>query len=705
MKAVIHTLSLSAIAIVLAVPAAAQEQAGGDEIVVSAQRENASEVRSGGSAGVLGDKPAEDLPFSVRSYDESLILNQQPLTLGEVLENDPTIRTTYGFGNAAEQFVIRGFQLFGDDIGMNGLYGITPRQIVAPELYSSVQVLNGSTAFLNGAAPGGSGLGGSVNLMLKRADRDLARATVGYVSDGHIGGSFDVARRFGDGGQWGLRVNGAYRDGEVAVDREDRRAQVLGAAIDYDGGNFRAALDLGYQEVRVDSLRPKVTILSDAIPDVPASDYNFAQDYTYTQLRDIFGVLSLEYDIAPDVMVYAKGGARDGSEQGIYGGIQVLDAETGEASSGFHSYIPFESNNESAEAGLRARLVSGPITHEVNAGGSMIWQEERTAYDFFSPFDTNLYAAEQVPLQDTAFAGGDLDNPFPITKRELKSVFLSDTIGFAQDRLLLTGGVRWQEIAVDAFSYFGGDLTTSYKESAWTPVAGIVGKPAEGLSLYANRIEALQQGPTAPLEVGLVNMGETLAPRKSTQYELGAKFDLATSLFATVAVYQIERPGEGTFTNGDGNLEFGYIGNQKHKGVELSVIGEIAPGLRLISGMAITDAKLDGGLKVAGVPEYTANANLEWDLAFVPGITLTGRVTHTGEQQANAVNTLQLDDWTTVDLGARFVFVAADRPWTVRAGVDNVFDKAYWASAFDAFNAALLQGSPRRFNASLSVDF
>jgi len=258
--------SLAALMVAIAVPAAAQDSVAA-AIVVTAQRANATEIANGGEAGVLGDKPAEDLPFAIRSFGETLILNQQPLSLGEVLDNDPTVRTTYGFGNAAEQFVIRGFALFGDDLGLNGLYGIAPRQLVAPELYQSVQVLNGSSAFLNGAAPGGSGLGGSVNLQLKRAgSAALTRATASYNSVAHIGGSFDVARRFGAGGEWGLRVNGAYRDGETAIDREDRRTQVIGGALDYDGGPFRAALDVAYQNIRVDGLRPKVTIGSARIP-------------------------------------------------------------------------------------------------------------------------------------------------------------------------------------------------------------------------------------------------------------------------------------------------------------------------------------------------------------------------------------------------------------------------------------------------------
>src|SRR3546814_8361758 len=97
-----------------------------------------------------------DTPFAVNSYNEALILNQQPLTLGAVLENDPSVRTTLGFGNMSEQFVVRGFNLFGEDIAIDGLFGVTPRQLVSPELYEQVQNLNGASAFLFGAAPGGS---------------------------------------------------------------------------------------------------------------------------------------------------------------------------------------------------------------------------------------------------------------------------------------------------------------------------------------------------------------------------------------------------------------------------------------------------------------------------------------------------------------------------------------------------------------------
>ncbi|KLE34637.1 TonB-dependent receptor [Aurantiacibacter luteus] len=695
--------STFAIAAALVAPAAAQDE--GDAIVVTAQRDNATEIVNGGDAGALGDVAAEDLPFNIRSFDETLIYNQQPLTIGEVLENDPTVRTTYGFGNAAEQFVIRGFSLFGDDVGVNGLYGIAPRQLIAPELFGQVQVLNGASAFMNGAAPGGSGLGGSVNLLLKRADADLTRATATFVGEGHIGGSFDIARRFGAGDEWGVRVNGAYRDGEVSIEREDRRAQVLGGAFDYDGGDFRAALDFAYQEVRIDSLRPKVSFSTATLPRVPDAGANYAQDYTYTELVDVFGTLSLEFDLSDEVMLYGRAGARRGDEQGIYGGIEVTDAATGAATSGFHSYIPYEQNAEAVEAGVRAGFTTGAVTHTLNLGGNMVWQQDRTAYDFFSPFDTNLYAPQQVAVQQRAFAGGDLDEPFPITEKQIGSVFASDTLGFLGDSFLLTLGARWQSIDVEGFSYLGGALTSEYTEDAVTPVAGLVIKPIEGLSLYANYIEALQQGAVAPLDPNIVNPGEVLAPRMTTQLEIGGKFYFDPSIFATLALYQIERPGDGFEDDGAGGTRFGYVGEQRNRGVELTLNGEVASGLRVIAGLALAEAEFDSRLEAPGVPEFAANANVEWDLPFLPGLTLNGRVTHTGEQQANAANTLQLDSWTVFDLGARYVFTAGEAPITLRLTVDNVTDEAYWASAFDAFNPALLQGAPRTIKASGSIAF
>ncbi|HSJ78709.1 MAG TPA: TonB-dependent receptor [Erythrobacter sp.] len=710
----------------LAAPAAAQAQGDDDNlIIVTAQRNNQSGVEQRGSVGVLGDKDAADVPFSIRSYNAALILNQQPQTLGQVLENDPTIRTTTGFGIAGELFVIRGFALAGDDIGYDGLYGITPRQLVAPELYESVQVLNGSSAFLNGAAPGGSGIGGSVNLIPKRAtDADINRVTLGYTGPEHVGGSFDIGRRMGAGGEWGIRINGTARSGDVAIDDEFRSTYVLGAAIDYNSGPLRASIDLAYQRVKVSHFRPKLRVNSlTVIPEAPDASTNFGQPWQFTTLRDIFGQARIEYDIAKDVMVYAALGARDGSEEGVYSTPTLIDAATG-AITVSSSFIPRTDNNEAATAGLRAKFATGGITHELNAGGSINWLVNRNAFEFYalSPEQNNLYAPIEVtPSTSVTFAAGNLDNPLPASTARLSSLFLSDTIGLWDDRILLTAGVRLQEIQSNTFDVTTGVQTGGYKESAATPVFGLVFKPADGVSLYANRIEALAPGAAAPVSgtdangnvVPVTNAGEVLPPFVSEQYEIGGKLALG-GIDLSLALFQIDRETAILRPDPDqaGALEFGPFGIQRNRGVEFTLAGELAEGLRLIAGGSIIDAKLrrtlngvNEGNQAVGVPGYLLNANLEWDVPFVPALTLTGRVVHTGEQAANIGNTLFLEDWTRFDLGARYVAVVGGQPLTFRVNLDNVADADYWASAFDSFRPDLQLGAPRTFKASVTYDF
>ncbi|WP_188054312.1 TonB-dependent receptor [Sphingosinithalassobacter sp. CS137] len=716
-------LLLGASAAALALPAAAQESRTAEEIIVTAQRENATGVERGGSAGVLGDKPAEDIPFSIRSYDETLIRNQQPYTLGQVLENDPTVRTSYGFANAAEQFVIRGFALAGDDVGFDGLYGITPRQLIAPELYQSVQVLNGASAFLNGAAPGGSGIGGSVNLIPKRATDDpLARVSAIYNSDEHFGGSFDIGRRFGAGGAWGVRLNGAFRSGDVSITDEFRETAVLGGAIDYAAGPLRLSLDLAYQRVEVRRLRPKLTV-NGVVPRVPDADVNYGQPWQETTLRDIFGQFRAEYDLGENAMLYAAFGARDGSESGVYSSLTLLDADTGAASVS-SSFIPRTDNNEAATAGLRAKLAHGGISHEVNFGGSMNWLVNRNAYEFYavSPVLNNIYDPIVVPRSTTVtFAGGDLDDPFPISRTRLGSAFASDTIGLWNDRILATAGLRLQTITATSYSAFTEEETGEYSESAVTPVFGLVVKPTNRISLYGNYIEALVQGATAPASganpdgggtLPVRNAGEVLSPTRSEQIEVGAKY-IAPRFSAGIALFRTDRAIAILTPDPDSTdmLVFGPFGIQRHRGIEVSFEAEPLDGLRLIAGGSVIDAKLrrtQGGVnegnQAVGVPEYLVNANAEWDLPFARGLTLTGRVVHTGEQPANIANTLFLEDWTRFDLGARYVAVAGNMPLTLRFSVDNVANARYWASAFDSFRPDLLQGAPRTFKLSASLE-
>lgn len=700
-------------ALVSAAPALAQQEVAteSENIVVTAQRENETQVLREGSLGALGNKDAMEVPFAIKGYSDTLILNQQSLTLGAVLENDPSVRTSLGFGNASEQFIIRGFPLFGEDIAIDGLYGVTPRQLVSPELYDQVQVLNGASAFLFGAAPGGTALGGTVNLQPKRArESAINRATVNYLSDAHLGGAFDFGRRFGSDNAFGVRINGAGRWGDIAIDDEYRSSVVVGGAIDWRSDNMRVSLDLAYQRARVQHMRPMVQLSGVTfIPEPPKASLNYGQDWNFTTLRDIFGIFKFEYDLSEDFMFYASAGARDAAERGNYQSFTLLNATTG-LGRVTGSKIPRNDNNEAAQVGLRGEFATGPISHEINVGGSHSRYINRNAFAFgpFTGTPNNLFNPVDVPepVYGAGLLGGDLEDPNPANRTRLSSLFFSDTLGAFDEVVELTLGLRRQQIYFRSYNVTTGVQTGRYKEHATTPVVGLVIRPTETVSLYANRIEGLAQGPVAP--AGTINVGEVFPPFKTVQYELGGK--VAIGRFnASVALFTTDRPQALTIQNSAGQSEFTVNGLQRNKGIEFSADGEPVDGLRIIAGLSFTDAKqrkttrgLTDGLDAIGVPEYTANANVEWDLGFLPGVTLTGRLMQTGKQQVNLTNTLELPSWTRFDLGARYVIAAGDVPITFRVNVDNVANESYWSSSLGGY---LVQGMPRTFKASATVEF
>ena len=255
-----------------------------------------------------------DTPFSSTSFTEKLARDQQARSVGDVLQNDPAVRLTKGFGNFQELYVIRGFPVYSDDMTYNGLYGVLPRQYVAAELLERVEVFRGATAFLNGAAPGGSGVGGAVNLVPKRAgDAPLNRLTAGWEGGDQIYAAADLSRRFGPDGDWGLRLNLASRAGEGGVEGESRDMKVVGLGLDHRGDRARFSADLGWQDNRIDAPRPQVTP-GTTIPDVPLASKNFAQPWTYTDERQLFGAGRGEFDLSNGITAWVAFGGRQGKE-------------------------------------------------------------------------------------------------------------------------------------------------------------------------------------------------------------------------------------------------------------------------------------------------------------------------------------------------------------------------------------------------------
>lgn len=690
-----------------------------EEIVVIAngsqfeltQEFTGGQVARGGRAGFLGNLDLMDAPFSGTAYTETLIRNQQSASVGDVLQNDPVVRVAKGFGNFQELYVIRGFPVFSDDMTYNGIFGILPRQYVAAEFVERVEVFRGANTFLNGAAPGGSGVGGAINLVPKRAPAaPLARATLGYEDGGELYGALDFARRFGPDDATGARVNLVRRDGESAIDDQERRLSAFSLGGDYSGDALRVTLDLGYQDQDIDAPRPQVTPL-DAPPRAPKADSNFGQPWTYAREEQLFGVLRGEYDLSDRWTAWLAAGARRGDEANVL-------ANPSSSSTGVTSSYRFDNTREdevySADAGVRVEFETGSVGHRVSASASIIDLESRNAYafsDFFAGFTGNLYSPAPVaPPAADFFVGGDLDDPLRTEAVRNASVAVADMLSLLDGRVLATVGLRWQDIETRSFAYADGAPLSRYADSAVTPALGLVYKPGPRVSLYGNYAESLQPGAIAPATSGglpILNAGEALAPFRGQQLEIGAKYD-AGRLGAGVALFQIDKPSAIVE-----NQVFRDGGEQRNRGIEVSAFGELAPGVRLLGGATIMEAELartqdaiSEGNSAVGVPHFQASLNIEWDVARVQGLTLDARGLHTSNQYVDAANSHTVPSWTRFDVGARYSRDVLERPLTLRARIENVTDSDDWVSVggYPGANYLVL-GTPRTLVLSASVDF
>lgn len=667
------------------------------------------QVARGSRLGLLGNRDALDTPFSVTSYTAELIANQQAITVADVMANDPSVRTvSYGLTNAAgagDSFMIRGFYVQ-NSVLFDGIYGIAPSRTLPVETAERIEVLKGPNALLNGMAPYDAS-GGAINMVPKRAgDAPLTRLTATYASEGVLGGHLDVARRFGEQREWGVRFNGVHRNGKTATDGQKVDLQAATVALDYRAASLRASLDAGHQAM--DNQAPLGAGglgFADglAIPAVPDARRQTAQDWEFAHTKNDYALLKAEYDVAPDWTLYGAAGGSNNRFAYLSTDIFVTDT-AGNAQATVY-YWPDYDRQRSFQAGLRGSFHTGGLKHQLNLNASSLTRTNGYTADYYgiASFSTNIYQPSFVTRPSLA---GFSSTPPRTGKLALPSYAVADTISSADDRYAVTLGARHQQVKNTTYDISTDRGTTAYDRSATTPMLAVLFKPQPRLAIYGNYIEGLSQGDTAP--VGTTNAGQVFAPKESKQYELGAKYDFGRFSLAA-ALFRIARPSGLVVANADGTSTYKVDGEQRNRGAELTFYGEPAPGIRALGGLVYTDARLthtDGGRYddnfAPNVARRQLNVGGEYDLPGAPGVTLTARMIATSAQVVDADNSRSIPGWTRWDASARYAAKAWGRPLTLRASVNNLFGRDYWASGSGAW---LYQAAPRTVALSATLDF
>ncbi|WP_213289376.1 TonB-dependent siderophore receptor [Bradyrhizobium sp. sGM-13] len=690
------------------------------------------QVARGGSLGILGNRGVMDTPFNQTSYTAEFIANQQARTIRDVLANDPSVRVVQAAGGGADSLFIRGFYYDSGDFGLNGLYGIAPYYSIGANFIERVEVLKGPSAVLNGMTTGGTGVssggavGGSINLITKHAlDVDITRLTGTYVSKSQFGGHMDVSRRYGERKEWGIRLNSTYSNGNTPWNRQTDEFGNVHLGLDYRGENARMEVDVGYQ---ADNLKPPLRFFTVAptttiIPPPPKAGHNFQVPWAYYAPTDFFSTVKGEVDVTDSLTAYAAFGYHDSNINYAYPSPNISNVAPGAITTPPGTFQlgglwsrPFAGKETfetlAGEAGVRATVDTGPINHALNANYSIndrtYTQQVRTRSN--NPVADiifwNFYnEPTNIPKPNFTFLAAN-----QITGVRVSSIGVTDTMSMLNERVQFTVGLRRQTAGSEVLNFLPTLATPSrpfQEESVWSPAYAILVKPVENISLYANYIEGLQ---TPTVVSGIyANRGTVFPVAQTQQAEAGVKID-AGRITTTLSVFDINQPS--IITVGSGVTATQQLnGRQRNRGAEINVFGEITPALRLLGGLALIDGVQEqardpsnNGKKAVGVPALTANIGVDWDTPFMRDLTLSARVIYTGPQYVNETNTLTLPEWTRVDIGARYTFTSPwnGKPIVIRANIENVFNEAYWASAY---SGVITLAAPRTYLLSTQFNF
>ena len=652
---------------------------------------------------ILGEKDVLDTPFTIRNYSDQAIQDAHAHTIMDVLKIDPSIRTTTNSGHLNENFNIRGFNVNWDDLNLNGAYGMAPSGRVSTDILSSVTVLKGPNALVAGMAPGGS-VGGVIVANTKRADKELTRVTANFEEEGFYKSGFDVARRFGQDQEFGARLSANYGQGEHVVDGlED---ETVSAVLGLDWTTDKAKINFDAYTTKDDRNGGSPAMVSFAtlgkVLDAPDGRSNYLPNLWGKQSANYIG-LSGEYKLLDNLKVIAGVGTAEQKYQGhLFGTRLVVTDEAGNANSQYY-HVKMNQRNTAANLGLEGAFNTGSIKHVVGLRADYLHRDtDMHSKAGETKFLTNLYNPSNLGSMPAVPAiSQTADNDYI-------SYSITDQISILDEKLQFILGARYQDIDVKNPT----NLKNNYSEDKVSPSIGVVVKPwGEDVSLYASYVEGLSQGSTVN-EPKDVNNGTTFAPFQTKQYELGAKYQHGSWLH-TIAAYQIEKPSTIVETFAaplDGYTQITTDGGEtKSKGIEYGFSGNVTDDVIVWGNLAYIDVEYTKntnaqivGNTVEGQPEFTAGLGIEYKLP-VEGLSVNARGNYVDSQYLNNTNSLELPDYTLLDIGAKYTTNLGGLDTTFRANVDNVTDEKYWAGVFNSGFATL--GAGRTYKLGVTFDF
>lgn len=667
------------------------------------------------SIGTWTDTPLMDTPFSVQIVPQQVLRDQQAVRLQEALRNVPGVRRIAQNANLNDEFLLRGF-------GSNTTYrdGVRENARGHSDLANieRVEVLKGPGSILYGRAEPG----GIINMVTKKPQAEQ-RTEVQQQA-----GSWDSYRTtidtmgtFTADKSLLYRVNVAYEDADSFRDWEDsNRFFIAPTAQWYVSDQTEVLFELTYlndhatpiprlpelyggQDVGRIAPVSRSTNLGDPLAkhDVDGVLAGINWSHQFDDEWTLRHRMTYQSEKINSYNIYITSPADpDYIDETIFmRGLQDVRRETKDYFTSLY---------------LTGKLATGSIGHTVVFGADYYKQDD----------DINRLLEIQegdpllfIDIYDPQRLPG---RPFidPATNRTIPldtnwyGIYAQDQIELPFNVFALVG-FRYDQAETDySINQFGQQtFAAAADDDEVSSRYGLLWRPREELSIYGSYTENFGNPNFADETLGV------LPPELGEQWEAGIKTE--TGLFsASLAWFELTKNNiAGEDDEGDTII----FGEAEARGIELELIGEVLPGLRVIGGYAympfaeITkDSKLEfddlgnpvgagpglEGSRLWAVPRHQGSlwGTYEFQRGNLDGLQIGAGVFAAGKVYNDIENTIVLPSYETISLMASYRFNVGRTPLTAQLNVDNAFDEHY-------YNYGAQFGAPRSFKAAISVEF
>ena len=647
------------------------------DVIATGQAEDDDYVVDEATTATRTDTPLRDVPQSIQVVPQQVLEDQQVIRLDDALRNvsgvsqnsaDPRGQRFQVRGFDASNVLRDGFSLtFGGSFGNSGFQELSNIE--------RVEVLKGPAAILYGT----SQPGGIINLVTKKP---LSEPYYNFeFSAGNrnlIEPSIDVSGPLTKDGKLLYRLNALYRredyfrDFDVAVERFFI-APVLQWKI-----SDRTDLFLNFEYL--DDQRPNdlgLVAIGDSVADIPFDRNLGERDDTLTA-ESIRASYRLEHRFNENWTF--KNAFNFLTYDTIFQAAEPLELDE---TTGILSRYFTESDQPSTQYELQTNVTgefsTGSIEHQLLVGVDL------KRRDGSSLDRGNLDNVLDIDIFDPTYGAVSRPNPEddPLLfdgefRADRLGVFLQDRIALL-DNLKLLAGVRydavWQEDTRRPSFFTPVASEDSPFNDAFSPRFGIVYQPIEELSLYSSYSRSFYPNSATTFT------GEILPVERGEQFEIGVRSEfLNDRLTSSLALFNLTRQNVAT-TDPD-NPDFSIAtGEQRSRGIEIDIAGEILPGWNVIANYAYIDAEITEdndipvGNRLFNVPENNFNlwTNYELQTGSLQGLSFGLGFNFIDERFGDLDNSFTVDSYFLTNAAISY---ERDK-WQAAVNFRNLFDVDY----------------------------